>query len=71
VGIAASLLLVCLGALIIVAADPTSGGLDLNALGVLLLAMGAAGTIVSLFFWSTWGGIHLGHGRRALSRRRS
>jgi hypothetical protein len=31
-------------------------GLDINAVGVILMIVGALGLVVSLVFWSSWGG---------------
>ena len=32
------------------------GVLDINTVGVILLVVGAIGLVLSLMFWSTWGG---------------
>ena len=31
-------------------------GLDINTVGVILLIVGIAGFVLSLVFWSSWGG---------------
>ena len=33
-----------------------ANGIDLNTVGVILVVVGIAGALISLFFWSTWGG---------------
>ena len=55
-GIGVSLILVALGAVLIWAVDATVAGIDVTALGVILLIVGAIGVLLSLVFWSSWGG---------------
>jgi hypothetical protein len=31
-------------------------GLDINTIGVILMIVGAIGLLLSLMFWSSWGG---------------
>jgi hypothetical protein len=31
-------------------------GIDINVVGVILMIVGAAGLILSMLFWSSWGG---------------
>ena len=50
-GITVSLLLLAAGAVLAL-----SSGIDLNAIGGFLIALGAAGAVFSLLFWSSWGG---------------
>lgn len=57
-GIGVSLLLVAAGAILIWAVDATVSGVDLVAVGWILLVVGAIGALVSLIFWSSWGGVH-------------
>ena len=35
---------------------PRSQGLDVNAIGVILMVIGIIGLVLSLIFWSSWGG---------------
>ena len=37
-------------------------GVDLNTVGVILMIVGAVGGLISLVFWSSWGGF--GNGGR-------
>jgi hypothetical protein len=60
-GLSASLLLAAAGAILIWAVNTTSSGFNIHTAGVVLLVVGIIGFIVSLAFWSTWGGF----GRRA------
>ena len=62
-GISASLLLSAAGAVLIWGVDATVSGLNIHTIGVILLVIGIIGFVVSLFFWSTWGGFGAGPGR--------
>lgn len=55
-GISASLLLAAAGAVLIWAVDASSSGFNIHTAGVILLVVGIIGFVVSLFFWSSWGG---------------
>jgi hypothetical protein len=48
-GISVSLILIAVGAILLVATT-------LNAIGWILLIVGAIGILLSLIFWSAWGG---------------
>ena len=51
-----SLLLSAAGAVLIWAFNASVSGLNIHTVGVILLIVGIIGFIVSLFFWSSWGG---------------
>jgi hypothetical protein len=36
--------------------NATVSGLDINTIGVILMIVGAIGLLLSLMFWSSWGG---------------
>jgi Domain of unknown function (DUF6458) len=55
-GIGVSLLLVAAGAILVWAVNATVSGLELHTIGWILLAVGAAGALLSLIFWSSWAG---------------
>jgi hypothetical protein len=55
-GIGVSLVLIALGAILVWAVDASVAGIDLDALGIILLVVGIVGGLVSLIFWSSWGG---------------
>jgi hypothetical protein len=55
-GMGVSLLLIAAGAILVWAVDVTVSGLELVTVGWILLAVGAAGALLSLIFWSSWGG---------------
>ena len=55
-GMGVSLLLVAAGAILIWAVNATVSGIELHTIGWILLAVGAAGALLSLIFWGSWGG---------------
>ncbi|HEY3017848.1 MAG TPA: DUF6458 family protein [Gaiellaceae bacterium] len=55
-GIGVSLLLIAAGAILVWAVNVTVSGVELVTVGWILLAVGAAGALLSLIFWSSWGG---------------
>jgi len=62
-GVSASLLLAAAGAVMLWAVDVTSSGFNIHTAGAILLVVGIIGFVVSLFFWSSWGGFGSGGGR--------
>jgi Domain of unknown function (DUF6458) len=56
VGIGVSIFLIAVGAVLAFAIHVTTGGLDLHTVGIILLVVGALGVLLSLVFWSSWGG---------------
>ncbi len=55
-GISLSILLIAVGAVLTWAVSAEMQGLDINAVGVILMIVGGLGLLVSLVFWSSWGG---------------
>jgi hypothetical protein len=55
-GISLSIFLIAVGAILAWAVDAEVSGIDVQAAGVILVVVGAAGFIASLVFWSSWGG---------------
>jgi Domain of unknown function (DUF6458) len=55
-GIGVSLLLIAVGAILIWAVNVTVSGVELQTIGWILLVVGAIGGLLSLIFWSSWGG---------------
>ncbi len=55
-GISVSLLLIALGAILVWGVEYSVAGVDVNAIGVILLVVGVLGALLSLVFWSSWGG---------------
>lgn len=59
-GISVSLVLIAVGAILTWAVTATVSGIDLNVVGVILMIVGAAGLVLSMIFWSSWGGFNAG-----------
>ena len=56
-GISTSLFLIAVGAILDFAVHPSrTHGFDLDTIGVILMVVGAAGLVLSIIFWSSWGG---------------
>jgi hypothetical protein len=55
-GISLSILLVAIGAILTWAVSVEVSGVDLTAVGVILMVVGILGLLLSLVFWSSWGG---------------
>jgi Domain of unknown function (DUF6458) len=55
-GISLSILLVAVGAILTWAVSVEVSGLDITAVGVILMIVGIIGLLLSLVFWSSWGG---------------
>jgi hypothetical protein len=55
-GISVSLVLIAVGAILTWAVTATASGIDLDVVGVILMVVGAAGLVLSMIFWSSWGG---------------
>jgi hypothetical protein len=55
-GIGVSLILAAVGAILIFAVNYEVAGVDIDAVGWILLIVGIIGGLLSLVFWSSWGG---------------
>ncbi len=55
-GIGVSIFLVALGAILAFAVNAEVSGLDVQTVGWILLAVGIVGLVLSMIFWSSWGG---------------
>jgi hypothetical protein len=55
-GIGVSLLLIAAGAILIWGITGELAGVNVDAIGVILLIVGAIGLLISMIFWSSWGG---------------
>jgi len=56
-GLGVSLFLIAAGAILVWGVNATVAGLDVNAIGVILMVVGIIGLILSMIFWSSWGGV--------------
>jgi hypothetical protein len=57
VGIGVSLILIAVGAVLAFAVHVTTSGFNVNTVGYILLVVGVVGALISLAFWSSWGGV--------------
>ena len=56
-GIGASLFLIAVGAILAFAVHVhNTNGFDVNTIGVILMIVGLLGMVLSMLFWSSWGG---------------
>jgi len=55
-GIGVSLILIAAGAILTWAVSAEVSGVDLQTVGVILMVVGIIGGLLSLVFWSSWGG---------------
>jgi hypothetical protein len=56
VGVAASILVFAVGAILKYATTVHSTNFNIQTIGVILMIAGAVGFVVSILFWSSWGG---------------
>ena len=55
-GLGVSLLLVAAGAILAFAVNAEVSGVDVQAVGWILLIVGIVGGVISMIFWSSWAG---------------
>jgi hypothetical protein len=55
-GFGVSLVLIATGAILTWAVTAEVSGVDIQIVGVILLIVGIAGLLLSMLFWSSWGG---------------
>jgi Domain of unknown function (DUF6458) len=55
-GLGVSIFLIAVGAILTWAVTLNTNGIDLNTVGVILMIVGILGLLLSLLFWSSWGG---------------
>ena len=56
-GIGVSLILIAVGAVLAFAVHVTGHGFNIHTVGIILLVVGAIGALMSMIFWSSWGGV--------------
>jgi hypothetical protein len=56
-GISASIFLVVVGAILAFAVTTEVNGVDIATVGWILMIAGIVGGLLSLIFWSSWGGV--------------
>lgn len=56
-GLGAGIFLIAVGAILAFGINVDTGGaINLHTIGLILLVVGVLGTILSMVFWSSWGG---------------
>jgi hypothetical protein len=55
-GIGISIFLIAVGAVLAFAVSAEANGIDIQTVGWIVLAVGVMGLVLSLIFWSSWGG---------------
>ncbi len=55
-GLGVSLFLIAIGAILTFAVNAATDVANIDVIGWILMAIGLAGLLLSLMFWSTWGG---------------
>ncbi len=55
-GISVSILLIAAGAILRWAVTATTSGINLQTVGMILFVVGIVGAVLSMAFWSSWGG---------------
>ena len=63
-GLGVSIFLIAIGAILAFAVTAEVSGLDVNTIGWILLIVGILGAVLSMIFWSSWGGPAYFGGRR-------
>jgi hypothetical protein len=56
-GLGVSLFLIAIGLILWLAVSAEVSGIDINMVGLILVIIGAIGLLISMIFWSTWGGV--------------
>ena len=55
-GLGVSIFLIAVGAILAFAVNAEVSGVDITTIGWILLIVGIAGALLSMIFWSSWGG---------------
>ena len=69
-GLGIGIFLIAVGAVLAFAIHTTNtSGVDIHTIGLILLAVGALGVLLSMVFWSSWAGPGYFSGRRGAGPR--
>jgi hypothetical protein len=55
-GLGVSLILIAVGAILAWAVHVSTSGVNVHTIGYVLLVVGIVGALLSIMFWSSWGG---------------
>jgi hypothetical protein len=61
-GVGTSIVLIAAGAILRFAVSVTTTGFNLHSIGLILMIVGALSLVLSIVFWSSWGGFGGGAG---------
>jgi hypothetical protein len=67
-GLGVSMFLIAVGLILWLAVNVETSGVDINMVGVILVVVGAIGLLLSMLFWSSWGGFGGGWRRDTVVR---
>jgi uncharacterized membrane protein YidH (DUF202 family) len=67
-GVGTSIVLIAAGAILRFAVSVTTTGFNLHSIGLILMIVGALSLVLSIMFWSSWGGFGGGGGYRRQRR---
>ena len=59
-GVGTSIVLIAAGAILRFAVSVTTTGFNLHSIGLILMIVGALSLVLSITFWSSWGGFGAG-----------
>ena len=63
-GFGTSIVLIAAGAILRFAVSVTTTGFNLHSIGLILIIVGVLALVLSIMFWSSWGGFGSGAGYR-------
>ena len=69
-GFGTSIVLIAAGAILRFAVSVTTTGFNLHSIGLILMIVGALALVLSIVFWSSWGGFGGGTGGGGYRRQR-
>jgi hypothetical protein len=55
-GLGVGIFLIAVGAILAFAVNSTSGAVDINTVGWILMGVGLLGIVLSMLFWQSWAG---------------
>jgi len=68
-GVAMSIVMIAVGAVLRFAVSVTTTGFNLHTIGLILIILGIVSLVISIAFWSSWGGFSGGGGGYHRQRR--
>ena len=63
-GLGTGIVLVAVGAILDFAVTTTTSGFNIHTIGVILMVVGIIAIVLSMVFWSSWGGFGGGYRRQ-------